>query len=286
MDENGNPITPTEPVEPSTDNISAAEGGETVTPEEIAETLHLKPINGEQEDEPEPTPPEEEETPPETPPEETPETSLKEEKPQPTPPEDVEPPVFSLEVEDVNGEKLTIGPDDDVEKVFENFEPKSNGQIFKILDDLQKLRADKESYESEEAEKAENTERETQLVAIRDGWDKEIKELQGSKRIPVVNEGEENKRVDEVFEFMNEENQKRIEQDKPLIRSFEDALDKLELREQKQAEEQRKKEQKETARKKGALVGGSSAPVPTGGVPAYTGGARTASQAAKMMGLL
>lgn len=288
MNEDGTPIEENPADEPSTANIPASEGGETTTPEEVAELLHLEkpaPAEEEQEDEEdseEPETPEEPEE-PETP--ENPETPPTPEKPEPTPETPEEAPTFELEVEDVNGEKFTLKPGDKLEDVLKDFEPKSNGQIFQIIDDLHQLRADKEKYDADAKVKAEEEAHATALKEINDSWDKEIEALQGSKRIPVTTDGKRSERVDEVFKFMGEENDKRAEDGRPFIRSFEDALDKLELKESKEAAAKKDKEEKELAKKKGAMVGGSSAPA-TSGAPVYKGGARNANEAIRSMGLI
>jgi hypothetical protein len=67
--------------------------------------------------------------------------------------------------------------------------------------------------------------------------------------------------------------------------SFEDGLDKLELREHREKQVEATKEAKQATRKKGGMVGGSSAPATSGG-PVYKGGARNANQALSSMGIL
>lgn len=282
MNEDGTPI---ETQEPSTDNIPTSEGGETTTPEEVAELLHLdKPAPIEEE---EPEVPEEPETPEETEQPEAPDKPETQgaEKPTPTTDEAPEVPAFELVVEDTNGDKFTLKPGDNLEEVLKEFEPKSNGQIFKIIDDLQQLRADKAKYDTEQETKAAEDAHAAALKEINDSWDKEIETLQGSKRIPVTSDGSRPERVDEVFKFMGEENDKRADDGRPLLRSFEDALDKLELRESKEAESKKAKEEKDLTRKRGGLVGGSSAPA-TSGAPVYKGGARNANEAIRAMGLI
>lgn len=278
---------PIEDVEVSTENISAEDGGVTTTPEEVEVLLGLKPMG-----KVETTPEEEEDDEPEAP--STPDAPDAGPTPDaPKDPEiapdapsepDVDIPTFELEVEDVNGEKFTLKPGDDLEEVLKDFEPKSNGQIFAVLEKLGELKSQKAAFEQEQATKAEESEKAEQLATIQSGWDKEIESLQGAKRLEVTTDGK-NERVDAVFKYMNEENDKRIEDGRPLIRSFEDALDKLELIETKTAAAEKAKEEKELARKRGSLVGGSSAPA-TSGAPVYKGGARNANDAMRQMGIL
>ena len=277
---------PIEDVEVSTENISAEDGGITTTPEEVEALLGLKPMGtveatpDEDEEPDEPETPDVLETPEITPPDVPDSTEAKPDAA--NEPADV--PAFELEVEDVNGEKFTLKPGDDLEEVLKDFEPKSNGQIFAVLEKLGELKSQKAAFEQEQATKAEETEKAEQITAIQSGWDKEIESLQGAKRLEVTTDGK-NERVDAIFKYMNEENDKRIEDGRPLIRSFEDALDKLELIETKAAASEKAKEEKELTRKRGNMVGGSSAPA-TSGAPVYRGGARNANEAIRQMGIL
>lgn len=301
MNEDGTPIVEQEAniEEPSTENISAADGGVGTTPDEVAELLNLpKPEKVEEEEEID----EDAEAAKAAEEAEAKEQAAKTEQEKAAADakkaedeaakktttetaanEDV--PTFELEVEDANGEKVTLKPGDKLEDVLKDFEPKNNGQIFQIIDDLHQLRAEKEKYDADAKVKAEEEAHTTALQEINDGWNKEIEALQGDKRIPVTTDDKHSERVDEVFKFMGEENAKREEDGRPFIRSFEDALDKLELRESKEAEAKKAKEEKELTKKKGAMVGGSSAPA-TSGAPVYKGGARNANEAIRHMGLL
>lgn len=277
----------------STDNIPADQGGETTSPEEVAELLNLPPqqtsTNDDEDEDPDDSDkgdddPDAPETPPEpkdTPPAPKEEEKKPEEKPE-TPPEEK---VFALEVEDVNGEKFTLKPGDDLEEALKEFEPKNNGQIFKIIDDLQQLRADEKQYKEDQETQAAETAKNEKIAEIQSGWEKEIEALQGSKRVPTTVDGQDNERVNQVFQYMNEENEKRMDDGRPLLNSFEDALDKLELKETKETQAKKDKEEKELAKKKGSLVGGSSAPA-SSGTPVYKGGARNANEALRQQGLI
>lgn len=281
MNEDGTPI------ETSTDNIPADQGGETTTPQEIAELLNL-PVPAKEEAVTEEEETEEVDDPVVDDPKEPvnpAETISKEDEPAKSDPVEDDAPVFELEVEDANGDKVTLKPGDDLEQVLKDFEPKSNGQIFSVLQSLQKLEAEKTAYDEKQAEDTAKADHDAAIAEINSGWEKEIETLQGSKRLEVSSDGKKPARVDEVFKFMGEENAKRAEDGRPFIRSFEDALDKLELRETKEAEAQKAKEEKELAKKRGGMVGGSSAPV-TSGTPVYKGGARNANDALRSMKIL
>jgi hypothetical protein len=282
MNEDGTPVaTPVEPAAP-VDNINSEEGG--VTADEVAQVLNIKVPTVEEKtatapEEEAPAAPEEPETPVEEP-------KVEEPKPE-APAEEPVAPSFALEIEDVNGNKVTINPDDDIEEALKDFEPKSNGQIFKIIADFMEKKAEAKAYaEKQTADKAEADQ--AQVIAdIRTGWDNEIKKLQGEKRLPVVADGQANERLEAVYKFMFEENQKRVNEGTPPIQTIEDALDKFELKEKKAAEVEAARKAKEENRARGGLVGGSSAPASSSG-PVYHAGssANNATQALKKMGII
>lgn len=283
--------TPIESEEVSTENIKAEDGGVTTTPEEVAELLNLKaPGKTEESDDEEESEETDDTNDTDNNNEDTDTTEDEEDIDVDTDKDDIkdtdgdEAPTFELEVEDVNGEKFTLKPGDDLETVLKDFEPKNNGQIFAILDKLHELKSQKAEYDKAQAEQAEEAQRAANVAEIQKGWDSEIKSLQGAKRLEVTTDGK-SERVDQVFKYMNEENDKRIKDGRPLIRSFEDALDKLELKETKETAANKAKEEKELTRKKGAMVGGSSAPA-TSGAPVYKGGARNSNEALRAMGIL
>lgn len=302
MNEDGTPIeAAVEVADVSTDNISAADGGVTTTPEEVASVLNLPKVTvaddkGDEDATDETDASDADDSADDAgdstdsaddanteavvePAEKVVET--------PVAPVDVasDTKQFELVVEDVNGEKITLKPGDDLEQALKDFEPKSNGQIFKIIDDFQQLRAEQKTFNDEQTTKAAEAEQAQELATIQSGWDKEIASLQGNKRVPVTVDGSANERVTQVFDFMGKENDARVADGRPLLRSFEDALDKLELRETKEAAAQAEKDAKELARAKGGVVGGSSAPA-TSGAPVYKGGARNANEALKSLGVI
>lgn len=192
---------------------------------------------------------------------------------------------FVLKVTDANGKEFVIDPDDDLEKVLEDFEPKSNGQIMSVIKQLQDLKTAKEQYASDQEKQQTDAAYQKQVETIRTSWDSEIAALQGDKRIPVEADGKVPARVTEVFKFMREQNDKRLQDGRPLLQSFEDALDKLELKESKDDTVKKNKDEKVLARKRGAIVGGSSAAA-TSGVSSYKRGARNPIEALKQMGVL
>lgn len=190
---------------------------------------------------------------------------------------------FTLQVEDASGVTHKI---EKIEDLPEDFEPKNNRQIIEIISNLQKLEGDKAKYETEQAEAAKTAEIAERSTKIQEGWQDEIKQLQADKRIPTTTKGVDNERVSEVYEFMKTENDNRMKAGRPTIGSFEDALDKLENKEAREAKVEKAKDDKETARKNGGLVGGSSAPSSTQAPVYKSGTARNANEAIRKMGLI
>lgn len=260
----------------SVENINSEEGG--VSADEVAQVMGLPKAQPE-------TPAEEVETPEEP---ETPEVPEVEIPAAPETPavvtETPEAPAFSLQVEDLNGEVLTLNVGDDIEKVLENFEPKNNGQVFKLMHDFMRLEDQKTAWENQQAEATTEAERAELVSTIQAGFDSEIHKLQGEKRLPL--DGKIEERKSEIFKFMSDENERRSQDGRPLIQSFEDALDKIELQEKKTAEKETAKQAKEQTRRVGGMVGGSSAPASGAGHTYVAGSARNANDALRIAGLI
>lgn len=263
-------------------DIPADEGGETVTEEEIAKTLKSSGINLKSE----------------APKEVDSDETVKEEKPAPKPEPKVEAktapkvettvakdaPDFSFTVKDANDVTFKISPGDSIEDVLAEFDPKNNGQIVSILDQLRKAEDKQAAYEKSVEDDKVKVATAERVQAIEDGWNKEVENLQAEKRLSSGKTGED--RIAEVYKFMAEVNAARMKAGSATINSFEDALDKLEAKETREAKVTQDKADKETARNNGGLVGGSSAPA-SSGTPLYkAGSARNANQAIKAMGLL
>jgi hypothetical protein len=194
-------------------------------------------------------------------------------------------PDFSMQVEDANGVTYKIAAGDNLDEVLANFEPKNNGQIMQILKDLGGLEAKQAEYQVAQEKQVEADRLAESIEHMQTTWQQEIAGLQGEGRIDKTAEGSSNARIDAVYAHMSEVNAARIAADKPPLNSFEDALNSLEIKEAKAAKEQAAKDAKDTSRANGGLVGGSSAPA-SSGQPQYTGGARTAAEALKMMKML
>lgn len=261
---------------------------ETTTEAEVLEILGKSPAapaeESEENEEVAEEETEESETPesPENP--EAPATDVEDAQEVETPEAPSETPTFTVEIEDANGKKFTVSPDDNLEDVLAEFEPKNNGQVLQLMRTLDKLGNEKAAHEASQAEEAEAAARAEQVTGIQAGWDDEIKRLQGEKRLPLDAKIEDRKTA--VFKFMAEENEKRQTENRPLLQSFEDALDKLELKESKDAQVAEARREKEDNKKRGGLVGGSSAPA-TSSAPVYKSGmARNSNEALRAMGLL
>lgn len=185
-------------------------------------------------------------------------------------------PDFSFTVEDSTGASFKIQPGDSIEDVLKDFDPKNNGQIIAILDQLREAKDSQAKYQADKANETAEAEKADRVASIQQGWEDEFKQL-GIK---------EDDRKADIYKYMAEENNKREAANRPLIGSIEDAKLGLEAREAKEASEQAAKDAKETARKNGALVGGSSASA-TSGQPVYrSGSAQNVHQALKSMNLI
>lgn len=182
-------------------------------------------------------------------------------------------PDFTLQVEDASGVTHKI---EKIEDLPEDFEPKNNRQIIEIISNLQKLEGDKAKYEADRTKAAEEAEHAKSVETIQEGWKSEFKDL---------NVNDEARR-EEVMQYMTKENNQRQKEGKPLIRTVEHALLGLEKQETKETADEKKKADKETARKNGGLVGGSSAPSSTQAPVYKSGTARNANEAIRKMGLI
>lgn len=286
MNEDGTPVAADEPAAPVVDNINSEEGS--VTADEVAQVLNIKApaaqeISAEKPTEETPAEPEKPETPAE--PVEQPKPEAPKAEPA-TPDTPAEVTSFALEIEDAEGNKITINPGDNLDEVLADFVPKNNGQIFQIVKDVMKMEQAKEAYDADQAKVAEKAEYDKRVADIQAGFDLEVERLQGEKRLPTVADGKENERLSAVYKFMTEENGKRIAAGQPPIQTIEDALDKLELREKREAEAEAARKAKEDARARGGLVGGSSAPAASTQSSHVPLSATNANQALKNAGLL
>lgn len=263
---------------------------ESTTPEEVAQVLKSsgmdikpeKPVD-KVEDAEEGDDPDAEEEPDETVEEDKAEKPKPPEKPEASQ-EAATDDKYSFQVEDNNGVTYKIDATANIEDVLAEFEPKNNGQIIAILDQLRTVKDLKASDDAKAADDKVAEDRRTAASQLLEDWQNEAKALQTAKRIPTGEDGD--KRVNEVYKYMSDENTKRMKDGKPTLNSFEDALDKLENKEGREKVIADAKAEKERARSNGALVGGSSARASSGSPVYKVGSAKNSTQALRAMGLL
>lgn len=182
--------------------------------------------------------------------------------PEPATPSDDE---LFIEVEDAEGVTHKISK---IEDLPEDFSPKNNRQILEIVTQLTKLDAQLSEREATRARDALAAEQAQTQQEQFDAWDNEIAELVKSKRITSGDTETTNK----VLEFMAKVNTDRTKAGNPnLIYSFEDALDKYEIAQAKDAETIKKTQDNERAKVKASLIGGSNS-TGAGSSPVYVSG--------------
>jgi hypothetical protein len=178
-----------------------------------------------------------------------------------------------LNLKDANGKEFVLKPGDDIDEVLKDFEPTGTGQIMRIIGDFNKLNADAAQQEANAATEADKAAQVAEQQATINAWDKEIAGLQTEGRIgkPTLKPTDPGYlkdptvvRVDQVFKYMTTENAKRATAAQAagttplLIRSFGDALDKLELQEMRQAQAKAKANGLDAAKAKSSLIGGGN----------------------------
>jgi hypothetical protein len=184
---------------------------------------------------------------------------------------------YSFTVEDANGVTRKISAGDNLEEVLgEDFELKNQAQAMEIMRRMDKVEAQKADDDKKAQEDAAEAENAKAIEDIQVGWNNEFKDLD------INEEG----RREEIMKYMSQENDKRQADGKPLIRTVEHALLGLEKQEAKAAEDKAAKDAKDTARKNGALVGGSSAPAAPASNVYKAGSARNVNEAIRATGLL
>jgi hypothetical protein len=158
-----------------------------------------------------------------------------------------------IEVEDGDGVTHKISQ---IEDLPADFTPKNNRQIIEIVSQLTKLDNQREANEVKAASEAEVKAQADIQTAQFKSWDTEIGALAKDKRIEATNTD----RINDVFGYMNEINAARTKAGNPnLVTSFEDALDKFEAKESKDAAIAAEKNGNDLAKQKSAIIGKSSA---------------------------
>lgn len=184
---------------------------------------------------------------------------------------------LTLEVEDAAGKKYQI---EKIEDLPEDFNPKNNRQAIQIISDLAKLETKREVAAAQEVSAKATEEARAKQNAWLTSLDSEIATIQAEGRLdkpkaafgtPEFVNDPAVRRVDEVFKYMASENDRRATAGVEPIRSFTDALDKIELKELRAAEAEKTRQEVQTAKAKSGLIGRTSA----GGVtasPVYVAG--------------
>jgi hypothetical protein len=192
-----------------------------------------------------------------------------------------------VEVEDSEGKshKLVFDPQNPAAFLPDDFTFKNDKQLFEILDAkaemaaLYKERSDK--FETEKETKTTQEQAEAQRKETLASWDAEIDDLiqAGALEAPKTKPGEKGwtedpsvQKIDAIFKYMKTENDKRIADGKTPIKSFGTAFNLYSHDEQVRAEAEKEKKEAEDTKKRGALVGGSSAASSAGDKPMYTRG--------------
>jgi hypothetical protein len=179
------------------------------------------------------------------------EETEEEETKEATPDEDLED-ESAIEIEDANGQTFKISSIDDLP---EDFEPKNNRQIIEIVAAITRL--DEQNRLAAEDKKLAEVAAEEQRVQNEQfaSWNDEIKALEAEKRFDT----KDDKRIDAVFSEMVKINNARAKAGNTnYITSFEDALEKLEAREAREATVSNEKKATEKAKLKSSLIGRSS----------------------------
>jgi hypothetical protein len=158
----------------------------------------------------------------------------------------------AIEIEDANGQTFKISSIDDLP---EDFEPKYNRQIIEIVAAMTRL--EEQNRLAAEDKKLAEVAAEEQRVQNEQfaSWNDEIKALEAEKRFDT----KDDKRIDAVFSEMVKINNARAKAGNTnYITSFEDALEKLEAREAREATVSNEKKNTEKAKLKSSLIGRSS----------------------------
>lgn len=178
-----------------------------------------------------------------------------------------------IEVKDGEGKSIKLSLEDGIP---DEFTFTSDKQLFEILQSFEEMKALKkerqteiDTWNTEHEAKASEAQTQQEVFAA---WDQEIKDLIDAKILdsPKLAATDPNflkdpavVKVDTVFKYMTDQNTKREADGKPSIRSFAVAYNLYTNDEQTKATADKAKADAELAKKRGAMVGGTSSP--TGG---------------------
>lgn len=181
-----------------------------------------------------------------------------------------------IEVPNSDGKQVKLTLDGGIP---EDFMFKDDKQLFEVLEafnEMKQLRADREAtIEDEQTKRAAAITENERQQSVMDGWTQEIQELVDAAYIPAAKAQPANgtaytqaeiaadpglKLTSEVFTFMKDENAKRLAAGKSPLQSFGTAFSLYQKQSTAAADEAKAKADAALAKKRGAIVGGSSAP--------------------------
>lgn len=181
--------------------------------------------------------------------------------------------------------KLVYDPKDPGSFLPDDMAFKSDKQLFEILEAKAEMAALYKEREAEHDTKAGELTAQEQTAASEKeqlaSWDAEVEDLieSGLLEAPKVKPGDKDwledpsvKQIDAVFKFMAEQNTERAKDGKAPIKSFGTAFTKYAKVQADKAAEEAKTKENADAKKKGALVGGSSAASAGGSEKVYVHG--------------
>lgn len=201
-----------------------------------------------------------------------------------------------VEVQDSEGNavKLTYDPENPGAFLPNDFTFKDDKQLMDIMEakaEMASLFKERTAeYETElEAAEAKETAAKTDADQTA-AWDAEIQDLidGGFLETPKAKQGDKNfledptvQKVDAVFKYMAEQNKLRLDEGKPVLRSFGTAFNLYTKAQEADAKVIKEKQDNDLAKARGSLVGGTST-ASTGEAPLYTvGSAKSIWEAAR-----
>lgn len=187
-----------------------------------------------------------------------------------------------VEVKDSEGKTIKLSLEDGLPDDFTFTSEKQLFEILQSFEEMKSLKKDRQAevdkWNSEHAAKADEAKTEQAVI---NAWDQEIQDLVDAKILdaPKLAQGDPNflkdpavVKVDQVFKYMMEQNSQRAKDNKALIKSFAVAYNLYTNDEQTKAAETQAKADAEATKKRGALVGGTSAPTGNSDRPVYRRG--------------
>lgn len=179
-----------------------------------------------------------------------------------------------IEVQNSEGKsvKLVYDPSDPGSFLPDDFTFKNDKHLYDVLEakgEMATLYKERVGEYESEVEERETKENEAKSQAEQSAaWDAEIQDLVdgGFLEEPKAKPTDKNfledptvQKIDSVFKFMKEQNTARLEDGRPLLRSFGTAFNLYNKGQEAAAVETKKKQENDMAKARGSLVGGTSA---------------------------